>query len=174
MKRNNKIVLGVIVICLVIIAACLSIGMYYKNNGAGRNLGTFKKVILNEKYKDTQFSSIEVMGIIEGTAETGIYTTIEGDTINKVMDVLKDIKLKEYEGVKYNQQNFFNLRFVGADDAYLEVVIIDNKVMLIQTSASSDERFSGGYEIINNNNDVIKKLEVILNDYIKLYNNSDM
>lgn len=166
MKINNKIVLGVIVICLAVILS-ISIGMYYKNNGAGRNLGTFKKVILDEKYKDTQFSSIEVMGIIEGTAETGIYTTIEGDTINKVMDVLKDIKLKEYEGIKYNDQNFFNLRFVGADDAYLEVVIIDNKVMLIQTNASSDERFSGGYEIVNNNNDVIKKLEVILNDYIK-------
>lgn len=166
MKRNNKIVLGVIVICLAVILS-ISIGMYYKNNGAGRNLGTFQNVILNEKYKDTQFSSIEVMGIIEGTAETGIYTTIEGDTMNKVMDVLKDIKLKEYEGVKYNQQNFFNLRFIGADDAYLEVVIIDNKVMLIQTNASSDERFSGGYEIVNNNNDVIKKLEVILNDYIK-------
>lgn len=173
MKRNNKIVLGVIVICLVIIA-CLSIGKYYKNNGAGRNLGTFKKVILDEKYKDTQFFSLEAMGIIEETAETGIYANIKGDTINKVMDVLKDIKLKEYEGIKYNHQNFFNLRFIGADDAYLEVVIIDNKVMLIQTNASSDERFSGGYEIVNNNNDVMKKLEVILNDYIKLYKNSDM
>lgn len=173
MKKSNKIILGFIVICLAIIVS-LSIGKYYKNNGAGRNLGTFKKVILNEKYKDTKFSSIEVMGIIEGTAETGIYTTIEGDTINKVIDILNDIKLKEYEGVKYNTENFFNLRFIGADDAYLEVVIADNKVMLIQTSASSDERFSGGYEIVNNNNDVIKKLEVILNDYIKLYNNSDM
>lgn len=166
MKRKNKIVLGVIVVCLVIIA-CFSIGKYYKNNGAGRNLGTFKKVILDEKYKDTQFFSLEAMGIIEETEEPRVYTNIKGDTINKVMDVLKDIKLKEYEGIKYNQQNFFNLRFVGADDAYLEVVIIDNKVMLIQTNASSDERFSGGYQIVNNNNDVIKKLEVILNDYIK-------
>lgn len=166
MKRNNKIILGFIVICLAIIVS-LSIGKYYKNNGAGRNLGTFKKVILNEKYKDTQFFSLEAMGRIEETAEMEVYTNIKGDTINKVIDVLKDIKLKEYDGVKYNQQNFFNLRFTGADDAYLEVVIIDNKVMLIQTNASSDERFSGGYEIVNNNNDVIKKLEVILNDYIK-------
>lgn len=173
MKKSNKIILGFIVICLAVILS-ISIGMYYKNNGVGRNLGTFKNVILNEKYKDTQFSSIEVMGIIEETAETGIYTTIEGDTINKVIDILNDIKLKEYEGVKYNTENFLNLRFTGADDAYLEVVIIDNKVMLIQTNASSDERFSGGYEIVNNNNDVIKKLEVILNDYIKLYKNSDM
>ncbi|HHD2752889.1 TPA: hypothetical protein ACOTG0_001685 [Clostridium perfringens] len=166
MKRNNKIILGFIVICLAVILS-ISIGMYYKNNGTGRNLGTFKKVILDEKYKDTQFFSLEAMGIIEETEEPRVYTNIKGDTINKVMDVLKDIKLKEYEGIKYNQQNFFNLRFIGADDAYLEVVIIDNKVMLIQTNASSDERFSGGYEIVNNNNDVIKKLEVILNDYIK-------
>lgn len=166
MKKSNKIILGFIVICLAVILA-ISIGMYYKNNGAGRNLGTFKKVILNEKYKDTQFFSLEAMGRIEETAETGVYTNIKGDTINKVIDVLKDIKLKEYDGVKYNQQNFFNLRFTGADDAYLEVVIIDNKVMLIKTNASSDERFSEGYEIVNNNNDVIKKLEVILNDYIK-------
>lgn len=166
MKRNNKIILGFIVICLAVILS-ISIGMYYKNNGVGRNLGTFKKVILNEKYKDTQFFSLEAMGRIEETAEMEVYTNIKGDTINKVIDVLKDIKLKEYDGVKYNQQNFFNLRFTGADDAYLEVVIVDNKVMLIQTNASSDERFSGGYEIVNNNNDVIKKLEVILNDYIK-------
>ncbi|MDZ5253724.1 hypothetical protein [Clostridium sp. LIBA-8841] len=172
MKRNNKIILGFIVICLAVILS-ISIRMYYKNNGVGRNLGTFKKVILNEKYKDTQFFSLEAMGIIEETAETGIYTNIKGDTINKVMDILSDIKLKEYEGVKYNQQNFLNLKFIGADEAYLEVVIVDNKVMLIQTNASSDERFSEGYEIVNNNNDVIRKLEEILNDYIKLYKNSD-
>lgn len=172
MKRNKKITLVFIVICLLMIAS-LSIGKYYKNNGVGKSLGTFKEVILNEKYKDTQFFSLEIMGIIEGTAETGISTTIEGDTINKVIDILKDIKIKEYEGVEYNQQKFFNLKFIGADKAYLEVVIIDNKVMLIQTNASSDERFSDGYEIVNNNNDVIKKLEEILNDYMKSYKNSD-
>lgn len=172
MKRNNKIILGFIVICLAVILS-ISIRMYYKNNGVGRNLGTFKKVILNEKYKDTQFFSLEAMGIIEETAETGIYTNIKGDTINKVMDILSDIKLKEYDGVKYNQQNFFNLRFIGADDAYLEVVIIDNKVMLIQTDASSDERFSGGYEIVNNNNDVIEKLEEIINEYMNSYKSSN-
>lgn len=172
MKRNKKITLVFIVICLLMIAS-LSIVKYYKDNGVGKSLGTFKNVILNEKYKDTQFFSLEAMGIIEDTAETGISATIRGDTINKVIDILKDIKLKEYEGVEYNQQNFFNLKFIGADEAYLEVVIIDNKVMLIQTNASSDERFSDGYQIVNNNNDVIKKLEEILNDYIKSYKNSD-
>lgn len=164
MKRNNKITLSIIVICLSIIA-CLFIGKYYNINGVGRNLGTFKNVILNEKYKDTQFFSIEVKGIIEGTAENGISKTLRGDDINKVLDILNDIKLKEYEGVKYNQQNFFNLKFIGADDAYLEMVIIDNKVMLIQTNASSDERFSNGYQIVNNNIDIIKNLEELLNDY---------
>lgn len=172
MKRNKKITLVFIVICLLMIAS-LSVGKYYKDNGVGKSLGTFKEVILNEKYKDTQFFSIEAMGIIEDTTEIGISATIRGDTINKVMDVLKDIKLKEYEGVEYNQQKFFNLKFIGADEAYLEVVIIDNKVMLIQTNASSDERFSDVYQIVNNNNDVIKKLEEILNDYMKSYKNSD-
>lgn len=164
MKRNNKIALGVIVICLLIIS-CLSVGKYYKGNGAGKSLGTFKNVILDQKYKETQFFNLEVMGIIEEAAEEGISTNIKGDTINKVMDVLSDIKLKEYEGVKYNQQNFFNLKFTGVDEAYLEVVIIDDKVMLIQTNASSDERFSGGYEIVNNNH-VIEKLEKIINEYM--------
>lgn len=171
MKRNNKIALGVIVICLLMIVS-LSVGKYYKDNGVGRSLGTFKNVILNEKYKDTQFFSLEAMGIIEETAETGIYTNIKGDTINKVIDILSDIKLKEYEGVKYNQQNFLNLKFIGADDAYLEVVIIDDKVMLIQTNASSDERFSGGYEIVNNN-DVIEKLKEIINEYMNSYKSSN-
>ncbi|KXA13231.1 hypothetical protein HMPREF3222_00947 [Clostridium perfringens] len=164
MKRNNKITLSIIFICLSIIA-CIFIGKYYNINGVGRILGTFKNVILNEEYKDTQFFSIEVKGIIECTAENGISKTIRGDDINKVLDILNDIKLKEYEGVKYNQQNFFNLKFIGADDAYLEVVIIDNKVMLIQTNASSDERFSNGYQIVNNNIDIIKNLEELLNDY---------
>ena len=164
MKRNNKITLSIIVICLSIIA-CLFIGKYYNINGVRRNLGTFENIILNEKYKDTQFFSVEVMGIIEGTAENGISKTIRGDDINTVLDILNDIKLKEYEEVKYNQQNFFNLKFIGADDAYLEVVIIDNKVMLIQTNASSDERFSDGYQIVNNNIDVIKNLEELLNDH---------
>lgn len=171
MKRNNKIALGVIVICLLMIVS-LSVGKYYKDNGVGRSLGTFKNVILNEKYKDTQFFSLEAMGIIEETVETGIYTNIKGDTINKVIDILSDIKLKEYEGVKYNQQNFLNLKFIGADEAYLEVVIIDDKVMLIQTNASSDERFSGGYEIVNNN-DVIEKLEEIINEYMNSYKSSN-
>lgn len=171
MKRNNKIALGVIVICLLMIVS-LSIGKYYKDNGLGKSLGTFKNIILDEKYKDTQFFSLEAMGIIEETAETGIYTNIKGDTINKVIDILSDIKLKEYEGVKYNQQNFLNLKFIGADEAYLEVVIIDDKVMLIQTNASSDERFSGGYEIVNNN-DVIRKLEEIINEYMNSYKSSN-
>lgn len=171
MKRNNKIILGFIVICLAVIVS-ISIRMYYKDNGVEKSLGTFKNVILNEKYKDTQFFSLEAMGIIEETAETGIYTNIKGDTINKVIDILSDIKLKEYEGVKYNQQNFLNLKFIGADEAYLEVVIIDDKVMLIQTNASSDERFSGGYEIVNNN-DVIEKLEEIINEYMNSYKSSN-
>ena len=55
-------------ICLSIIA-CLFIGKYYNINGVRRNLGTFENIILNEKYKDTQFFSVEVMGIIEGTAD---------------------------------------------------------------------------------------------------------
>lgn len=42
---------------------------------------------------------------------------------------------------------------------------MDNKVMLIQTNASSDERFSNGYQIVNNNIDVIKNLEELLNDH---------
>lgn len=54
MKRNNKITLSIIFICLSIIA-CIFIGKYYNINGVGRNLGTFKNVILNEEYKDTHF-----------------------------------------------------------------------------------------------------------------------
>lgn len=171
MKRNNKIALGIIVICLLMIA-CLSVGKYYNGNGVGKRLGTFKNVILDKQYKDTQFLSLEVMGIIEETAEEGIYTNIKGDTINKVIDILSDIKIKEYEGIKYNQQNFLNLKFTGTDETYLEIVIIDDKVMLIQTNASSDERFSFGYEIVNNNH-VIEKLEKVVNEYMNSYKSNN-
>ena len=67
MKKNNKIIL------LGIIIIGLGVGLYsyiMEYSRSNVNLGTFKKVILNEKYQNVQFSNLDVKGRIEGNMKT--------------------------------------------------------------------------------------------------------
>lgn len=161
MKKNNKIIL------LGIIIIGLGVGLYsyiMEYSRSNVNLGTFKKVILNEKYQNVQFSNLDVKGRIEGNMKTGVAEDI--DAINKVIDNLKDIRLKQYENEDYNMDNFLTLTFSDLDGSFLNIGIVDNKTIMVQTNDSSDETFSNGYVITNNNSDIMKEILDILNGYI--------
>lgn len=165
MKRSNKILLLGFILISLALALYTYIGKYHKTNGTDVNLGTFKNVILNKNYKNTQFLNIDIGGIVEGNAKIGVVT--DSDTVNKVIATLEDMNLKKHENENYDMNNFLTLTFSGSDDAYLKVGIVDNKVLLVQTNASSSETFSDGYVIVNNNIHIIEKLEEILRHYMK-------
>lgn len=161
MKKNTKIIL------LGITIICLGVGLYSYIMEYSRsivNLGTFKNVILNEKYQNVQFSNLDVKGIIEGYMKTGTVEDI--DTINKVIDTLKVIRLKQYENEDYNMDNFLDLTFSDLDGSFLNIGLVDNKILMVQTYASSDEIFSNGYVMKNNNTNIMKEILDILSGYI--------
>ena len=150
----KKYVVGIGIIGLIIISA-LSFRSTDKIDG------DFGSLILDEKYNDTQFFYIDFRIGVIGDRKMGVTEDIE--KINEIVDILKEIKLKEYRECFSEGEDFLSLMLSGTDAKYLEVVIDNNSEIMLRTSAAGDEGFKR-YQIEENEIDIIGKIGELLSD----------
>ena len=155
----KKYVVVIGIVGLIIISALSISALSFRSTD--KIDGDFGSLILDEKYNDTQFFNIDFRIGVIGDRKSGVTGDIE--KINEIVDILEEIKLKEYRECFSEGEDYLSLMLSGTDAKYLKVVIDNNCEIMLQTSAAGDEGFKR-YQIEENEIDIIGKIGELLSD----------